>query len=267
LESINRLLEVGPLPIELTKLLEQACALGLRRTAQVDQNDVLAEARSLAAKLAARSRSSASDGAALDSASANALVAALLSDLTAFPEWASPPAFIYIANSAANLRDIAHAQRRFSDALDLAIVALELARTYKALTGAQAAESAIYSIAARAAEDAGTVAALERTMPHKLLDAFDRNVTIPYTPLMSGGDLSGPRAFAVAFMLRTAAQYPRTEEERQYLSELLVQVESLASRIRPKAPGAAESFDKMIAQETERAAVWLNKPGVRSFRW
>jgi len=199
-------------------------------------------------------------------ASANAEVAAALSTAVDFPHAATVPAVLYVGNVLASLADEASLNGRFELAADLSVQALDVTRRYQALTGATL-DATIYSLAARVAENAGNVAADRLLSAAELLDAFDRSITQVYEKAISGHDLSGPRAFAVAYQFRRAAFHPADDAARAYLKRLRAEIHELQDSLVPASPGAAKVFLQMLEAEFERSELWLTDGTPKRFQW
>ena len=226
------------------------------------------EVKEAAWVVAQRHRDWGTRGTAEASADANMLAAACLSEGMNFPEVASPPATIYISNSLAALADIQAADGAPDAALDLLTSALFLAKRYNALIEpGPSFTKTIYSLAARASVHAGKAAAARQWRAADLLRSFDNSITLPFEPLMRGRGLSGPRAFAVLWMLREAIDRTESDSDRSCLRELVAEVAALAPEIGPNTPAARQSFDRQLDSLIERARSLLGEEAVMTFTW
>jgi hypothetical protein len=203
---------------------------------------------------------------AADLAACNADVAAVESGAS-FPHTASVPALIFVANTCNALAAVAALEGRDQAALDLAVGALQTVRTYRALSRARSLDSTIYAISARAAASAGKIAAMQGMSPGGLLEAFDVNVTRPFSPLMNSSDLSAPRAFAVVALLRAALAAPPTDASSAYLQRIAMEIERIRNAIRPSQDGAAMRFDADLGAVLDEVRLREHEQLPAGFQW
>lgn len=166
-------------------------------------------------------------------------VAAMSQACVAFPDDVAVGAGLPVANVETGLArdcqlrgDADGALRHFQAALE----SLSQSRAYSRIS---TMDPAIYGISARAAAAAGEYCADRNLGVAGFLGRIDENIIMRYAPLMSTGDLSGPRAFGVVALLRRAMVHRNRIE---YISTLRQDVIGMRKALEPSDPKAAKRF-------------------------
>ena len=233
------------------------------------------DARLAAARAAAKTATEASNQAPsaedlverLSAANADMCAVASSAQLDEFPREVSVEALLSVANLAVSVGRRHQLDGDLESALDHFVAGLRVVRAFRAYSRVASVDQAVYGIAARAGAAVGAIAARRRLNLATMLDALDRNVVGQYENLMTNGDLSGPRAFAVVALLREALRTAAGVNDLEYLRGLRGDIVARREELAPRAENARQRFDSDLAALLAEAAARLGEETNSGFNW
>ena len=203
----------------------------------------------------------------LSMANADLAAVASLAHLDEFPRAVSVDGLLPVANLAVSVGRQHQLQGDRQAALDHFVAGLGLVRAFRAYSRVASVDQAVYGIAARASAAVGAIAAGRRLDLAATLEALDRNIISEYQSLMTNGDLTGPRAFAVIALLREALRTATASEDFTYLRCLHSDIVAARDGLAPRADNARRRFDSDLAALLGEVGARLGEETRSGFRW
>ncbi len=183
-------------------------------------------------------------------------------DVASFPDQTTVLGLLAIANLETALGRAADLGGDREAALQHFMSALAMLQRFRAHARMSTLDSAIYGVASRAATVVGELAADRGLTIADLLRRLDENIITPYARLMSTGELSGPRAFAVVALLRRALSVAP-----EYLAARREEMRRLQATLTPVDERAAKRFRMDIAAILREAETALSGEDHVAFKW